>query len=115
MSHVTIIDEIFAAFQARGDQTYGERVNMQEHMLQSAWFAEQAGASPTLIAAALLHDVGHLIHNLGEDIADQGIDAIHEEVGARYLAAHFIPAVVEPGRLHVAAKRYLCEIGRAHV
>ncbi len=110
MSNATIIDEIFAAFQERGNQTYGERVTMQEHMLQSAWFAEQAGASPTLIAAALLHDVGHLTHNLGEDIADKGIDAIHEEVGARYLAAHFIPAVVEPGRLHVAAKRYLCAV-----
>ncbi len=110
MSPSTIIDEIFDAFQRRGHQTYGERVNQQEHMLQSAYFAEQANVKPTLIAAALLHDIGHLIHNLGEDIADKGIDAIHEEIGAEYLEKHFIPAVSEPARLHVAAKRYLCAV-----
>jgi [1-hydroxy-2-(trimethylamino)ethyl]phosphonate dioxygenase len=53
--------------------------------LQSAYFAEQAGASPMLIAAALLHDCGHLIHDLPEDIADQGIDAIHEQVERSYI------------------------------
>jgi [1-hydroxy-2-(trimethylamino)ethyl]phosphonate dioxygenase len=110
MSQTNIIDEIFAAFEQRGQQTYGERVNMQEHMLQSAYFAEQAGATPTLIAAALLHDIGHLIHNLGEDIADKGIDAIHEEIGAIYLEKYFVPAIAEPARLHVAAKRYLCAV-----
>jgi len=110
MPQPNIIDEIFAAFQQRGQQTYGERINMQEHMLQSAYFAEQAGATPTLIAAALLHDIGHLIHNLGEDIADKGIDAIHEEIGAAYLEKYFVPAVAEPARLHVAAKRYLCAV-----
>jgi len=110
MSQPNIIDEIFVAFQQRGQQTYGERVSMQEHMLQSAYFAEQAGATPTLIAATLLHDIGHLIHNLGEDIADKGIDAIHETIGAEYLEKYFVPAVAEPARLHVAAKRYLCAV-----
>lgn len=110
MSQPSIIDEIFAAFEQRGQQTYGERVTMQEHMLQSAYFAEQAGATPILIAATLLHDIGHLIHNLGEDIADKGIDAIHEELGAEYLEKYFVPAVSEPARLHVAAKRYLCAV-----
>jgi phosphonate degradation associated HDIG domain protein len=110
MSQSNIIDEIFAAFQRRGRQTYGERVNMQEHMLQTAYFAEKANASPILIASALLHDIGHLVHNLGEDIADKGIDAIHEEIGAEYLEKYFIPAVAEPARLHVAAKRYLCAV-----
>ena len=110
MSQPNSIDEIFAAFHQRGQQTYGERVSMQEHMLQSAYFAEQAGATPTLIAAALLHDIGHLIHNLGEDIADKGIDAIHQAIGAEYLEKYFVPAVAEPARLHVAAKRYLCAV-----
>ena len=87
---------------------YGERVNMREHMLQSAVFAEQDGASDLVIAAALLHDYGHFVHDLGEDIADHGIDGKHEEVGADYLEAFFPPEVIEPMRLHVAAKRYLC-------
>lgn len=114
MDHHSIIDQIFAAFRKYGQQTYGEQVTMTAHMLQSAVFAERDGASNTLIAAALLHDYGHLIHDLPEDIAEQGIDAIHEEVGADHLAAYFEPAVTEPGRLHVAAKRYLCAVDPAY-
>ncbi|MBI3762139.1 MAG: HD domain-containing protein, partial [Chloroflexi bacterium] len=77
---------------------------------QSAYAAEQDKASPTLVAAALLHDFGHFIHDLPEDSADHGIDTLHEDVGAAYLSKHFVPAVVEPTRLHVAAKRYLCAV-----
>jgi predicted HD phosphohydrolase len=33
---------------------------------------------------------------------------VHENLAAQFLAAHFIPDVVEPVRLHVEAKRYLC-------
>jgi [1-hydroxy-2-(trimethylamino)ethyl]phosphonate dioxygenase len=69
-----------------------------------------AGASPADIVAALLHDVGHLLHALGDDCADHGIDDRHEELGVRFLAKHFPPAVTEPVRLHVAAKRYLCAV-----
>jgi len=114
MSKVNIIDQIFDAFRQRGHQAYGEYVSMQEHMLQAAHFAEQDGACPILIAAAVLHDIGHLIHDFPEDIADQGIDAIHEEVGAKFLADYFVPAVTEPARLHVAAKRYLCSADPAY-
>ncbi|MEM7032365.1 MAG: metal-dependent phosphohydrolase [Chloroflexota bacterium] len=110
MTKSQIIDQIFTAFRQYGDQSYGERVTMAEHMLQSAVFAERDGAHDTLIAATVLHDYGHLIHDLPEDIADHGIDAIHEQVGADYLAQYFVPAVTEPGRLHVAAKRYLCAV-----
>ena len=108
MSKNDIVDEIFEAFRQFGDREYGERVTMIEHMLQTAYFAEQDGASPTLIAAALLHDYGHLVHGLPEDIADHDIDGMHEEVGAKVLETYFEPAVTEPMRLHVAAKRYLC-------
>ena len=99
-----------------GDQLYiGEPVSMTEHMLQAAQAAELDGASPTLVAAALLHDFGHLIHDLPEDSAEYGIDTRHKDVGADYLARHFIPAVVEPTRLHVAAKRYLCAVDPAYL
>jgi gamma-butyrobetaine dioxygenase len=110
MSSNPIINDIFARFHQHGHQSYGERVTQLEHSLQAAYFAEQQGAKSTLIAAALLHDVGHLLHDLGEDIADRGIDAIHEQIGGEFLEQHFIPAVAEPARLHVAAKRYLCAV-----
>ena len=105
---MNIVDEIIQAFNEKGDMEYGERVNMRDHMLQSAVFAERDGASDLVVAAALLHDYGHFVHDLGEDIADHGIDGKHEEVGADYLEQYFPPEVIEPMRLHVAAKRYLC-------
>jgi predicted HD phosphohydrolase len=78
--------------------------------LQSAHLAEQAGADSELIAAALLHDVGHLLHDLPEDAPDQGVDDRHEVLGERWLEQHFGGGVVEPVRLHVDAKRYLCTV-----
>jgi phosphonate degradation associated HDIG domain protein len=111
-----IIQAIFEAFAAHGNQLYiGEPVSMTEHMLQAAYAAEQAGAGPTLVAAALLHDFGHLIHGQPEDSAEHGINTQHEEVGAAYLSRYFVPAVVEPTRMHVAAKRYLCAVDPAYL
>lgn len=105
----SVIDGIFEAFRAHGAEAYlGEPVTLRDHMLQTAHAAETDGAPADLVAAALLHDYGHLIHDGPEDAAEHGIDTEHEEVGFRFLEAHFPPAVVEPVRLHVAAKRYLC-------
>ncbi len=112
MSAEDVIDRIFEAFQRRGGQMYGEQVTQTEHALQAAFAAEQDGASETLIAAALLHDYGHLIHDLPDDAA--GIDALHEKVGAAFLEPFFVAGVTEPARLHVAAKRYLCAVDPAY-
>ena len=102
------IAAIDAAFRRRGRDPYGEGVSQQEHALQAAWQAEREGASPALIVAALLHDIGHLLHDLPEDIADQDVDTEHESLGSAWLSQYFGPEVSEPVRLHVAAKRYLC-------
>lgn len=105
-----IIDTIFDRFAERGHLEYGESVTELQHALQSAMFAERDGHPEHLVVACLLHDYGHLCHDLGEDIAEQGVDARHEEIGAEALAAWFPPSIVEPGRLHVQAKRYLCAV-----
>lgn len=98
---------IHAAFAKRGQQHYGEGVSLLEHSVQCAAFAERDGAPQALVVAALLHDIGHLLHNLPEDVADQGIDTQHESIGSAWLSQHFGAEVSEPVRLHVAAKRYL--------
>jgi [1-hydroxy-2-(trimethylamino)ethyl]phosphonate dioxygenase len=104
-----LIDEIFSVSREYGAEEYlGERVSMTEHMLQSAYAAEQDGAAPQLVAAALLHDYGHFIHEFSSDAADHGIDTQHEEVAHAFLSQHFGPEIAEPIRMHVAAKRYLC-------
>jgi [1-hydroxy-2-(trimethylamino)ethyl]phosphonate dioxygenase len=116
MSQPDIVDRIFAEFNANGGKLYsGEQVSQLEHALQAAHLAEAAGAPDHLIAAALLHDYGHLLHDLDEDCADQGIDDHHDELAAAALAEHFPAEVVEPIRLHVASKRYLCAVDPAYL
>jgi len=106
-----MIDEIFNLFKNRGAAAYhGEAVSQTEHALQSAELALREGASDPLVVAALLHDVGHLLDGHDEDLAERGHDGRHEDAGSAWLSAHFGPAVTEPIRLHVAAKRYLCSV-----
>ena len=108
MTKDDVIDGIIAVYRERGHRAYGESVTELQHGLQCATLAQRAGESPEVIVASLLHDFGHLLHDLGEDIALRGVDARHEHVGANRLAAWFGPEVVEPIRLHAASKRYLC-------
>lgn len=102
-------EAVLETMAARGGETYfGEPVTVLEHCLQAAFFARQDASTDALVVAALLHDLGHLLHTEGEDAADYGLDTRHEELADRTLATHLPKAVTEPIRLHVAAKRYLC-------
>ena len=105
------VAEILRLYAERGAAAYfGEEVSMTEHALQAAHFAEAGGAPPGLVVASLLHDVGHLLDAIPDNLADWRVDARHEEIGSRWLAARLTPAVTEPVRLHVPAKRYLCAV-----
>lgn len=102
-------EQILELFRVRGDSQYGhEAVTQAEHGLQAAALAMAEDADDALVVAALLHDVGHLLHDLPDDAPDQGIDDRHEVTGGRWLEERFPAEVVEPVRLHVPAKRYLC-------
>jgi [1-hydroxy-2-(trimethylamino)ethyl]phosphonate dioxygenase len=104
-----ILDQIMILLENAGAERYGgEPVSQLEHALQCAMHAERMGSSPELITAALLHDIGHLVGEGDEGQAEHGIDAGHEHLAADWLERHFGAAVVEPVRLHVDAKRYLC-------
>jgi phosphonate degradation associated HDIG domain protein len=106
-----IVAEILRMFAEHGDSEYGgEEVTQREHALQAAHFAKKSGSSASLITAALLHDVGHLLHDLPADAPERGVDDRHEELASNWLAHWFGPEVVEPVRLHVDAKRYLCAV-----
>jgi phosphonate degradation associated HDIG domain protein len=110
-----VISTIFERFESFGAAAYvGEPVTLTEHMLQTAAAAEREGADDHLVAAALLHDFGHLVA-ADESAAERGIDTEHEHLGWTYLADHFPPSVIEPVRMHVAAKRYLCAVDPAYL
>ncbi|MCX5195193.1 HD domain-containing protein [Streptomyces sp. NBC_00249] len=104
------LDLLAALFEGEGSAEYlGEAVTQAGHMLQAGALAEAAGAPAHLVAAALLHDIGHFHGTVtGRDLMEGGVDNRHSHTGADWLARWFGPEVTEPVRLHVAAKRYLC-------
>jgi phosphonate degradation associated HDIG domain protein len=106
---MSVAEQVFALFDGRGAAAYfGEAVSVREHCLQAAHFAQQQRAPSSLIVAALLHDIGHLLEDIADDIEDWSVDGRHEELGGHWLAQRFGAEVAEPVRLHVPAKRYLC-------
>ncbi len=111
------IDEIEGLLLHRGARQYGrEPVSQLEHALQCAHLAEVADESPQTIAAALLHDLGHLLRPDGalDDGSGAPRDDLHQYTALPFLRAAFCDEVLEPIRLHVDAKRYLCHIDPAY-
>lgn len=109
---VMSVDDVFALFDARGGEHYGESITQLDHALQCAALAVADGANDALVAAALLHDIGHLVADLqGAKRFDLELDDDdHEAVGARVLSRLFGPEVAAPVALHVTAKRWRCTV-----
>jgi phosphonate degradation associated HDIG domain protein len=105
------LNDIRSLFEQYGGLAYsGEPVTQLEHALQSGALAEQAGATDELVAAAFLHDLGHLLNLQGETPTERGIDDLHQYFALPFLRPVLSDAVLEPIRLHVDAKRCLCAI-----
>jgi len=100
------IERLFA--DRGGEQYAGEPVTQLEHALQCALLAQDEGADDELVTAALLHDLGHLLHDLGPTPTLLGIDDVHQYRALPFLRGLFGDAVINPVKLHVDAKRYLC-------
>jgi predicted HD phosphohydrolase len=107
----TALDCLTAIYDGRATGQYGlTLINQRAHAVQSGYHARAQGLPAAIVVAALLHDIGHMVHDLGEHPAALGIDDQHETIGADWLKRYFGPDVTEPIRLHVAAKRYLCTV-----
>lgn len=107
------LPEIQRLLETRGHTQYGmEDINQLEHALQCAHLAEQAGETPETVVACLLHDLGHLLAAERDGLQDHSTEAddLHQFIALPFLRARFPDAVLEPIRLHVDAKRYLCLI-----
>ncbi|MFP3586534.1 HD domain-containing protein [Paraburkholderia sp. SIMBA_055] len=109
------VSDIRSLFEQYGGIAYsGEPVTQLQHALQSGALAEEAGANDELVAAAFLHDLGHLLNLQGATPTERGIDDLHQYFALPFLRAVLPDAVLEPIRLHVDAKRCLCAIDDAY-
>ena len=105
------LEDIELLFARHGNAQYnGEPVTQLEHALQTAHLAEQSEASDELVTACLLHDLGHLLNDQGETPSLRGIDDTHQYFALPFLRGLFPDAVLDAIRLHVDAKRYLCQV-----
>jgi phosphonate degradation associated HDIG domain protein len=109
------LSDIALLFARRGAEQYsGEPVTQLEHALQTAHLAEQSGGSAELVTACLLHDLGHLLNDQGETPSLRGIDDTHQYYALPFLRGLFPDAVLDAIKLHVDAKRYLCQARPAY-
>ena len=105
------MQDIETLFVSKGGEQYsGEPVTQLAHALQSGLLAEQAGAPDNLITAAFLHDLGHLLHDMGATPTLNGVDDVHQYRALPFLRPLFSDEVLNPIKLHVDAKRYLCAV-----
>jgi phosphonate degradation associated HDIG domain protein len=103
-----MMNSLLALYEQGGGLVYsGESVSQLMHAWQCGRLAEKSGASAALQLASWLHDIGHLWVNLEGTPTLRDQDDVHEAMGAQLLFPVFGPAVSEPIRLHVLAKRYL--------
>ena len=106
------LTDIEKLFDQRGHEQYtGEPVTQLQHALQSGFLGEQAGASDELVTAAFLHDLGHMLHDLGETPSIHGVDDVHQYRVLPFLRGLFPDSVINAIQRHVDAKRYLCATG----
>jgi len=111
MTKAQALHDLSSIYASRATGLYGlTLINQLAHAVQSGHHARAQGLPSSLVVAALLHDIGHMVHDLGEHPANFGMDDQHEEIGARWLKSYFGPNVTEPIRLHVPAKRFLCTV-----
>jgi predicted HD phosphohydrolase len=105
---VHIVDKIINKYQTNNSLYIGEKVTITEHMIQTAMLAEQNHSSKSLICACLLHDYGLFIIEDPNLLVSKSLDGKHENIAFDYLKNYFKTEVIEPIKLHVQAKRYLC-------
>ena len=106
---MNIVDKIINKYQTNNSLYIGEKVTITEHMIQTAMLAEQNHSPKSLICACLLHDYGHFVIEDPDLLVLKSLDGKHEDVGFNFLKDYFKSEVTEPIKLHVQAKRYLCQ------
>ena len=100
------VEFLLSVLESQGSARNFDEIGRLEHALQCATQAQQNGASPALITASLLHDIGSILRSDYPELAGD-LERGHEEIGAEALGRWFGQEVTEPVALHILAKRYL--------
>ena len=103
-----IVNKIIYSFKNNKSLYIGEQITISEHMIQTAMLAEKNNLPKYFVCACLLHDFGHFIVENPDLYVSKSLDGKHEKVGYNFLSTYFKKEIVEPIKLHVDAKRYLC-------
>lgn len=113
------ISEIVQLLNSRATTWYGqEAVSQLEHALQCASLAEKSNESSETVVSALLHDLGHMVSP--DRPSDMPMDTppskddLHQFIALPFLRGLFPDSVLEPIKLHVDAKRYLCAVDSSY-
>ena len=112
------LSDISELLNTQGSKQYGgEAVSQLEHALQCAYLAERAQETEETITAALLHDIGHMLRSESDEPIiehNEDTDDLHQYVALPFIRNLFSDAVLEPIKLHVDAKRYLCAVDKTY-
>lgn len=115
---VATVSDLQTLYAERGRRRYDEAVTQEEHALQCAALARAAGADDELVAAALLHDVGHLLAPPRDPdaprVSRESPSTHHGGHGAALLRGLTSERVAWLVEHHVVAKRYLCTVEPAY-
>jgi putative nucleotidyltransferase with HDIG domain len=105
------VGKVLELYKKHGNEQYmiGESVTQESHALQTAHLLLNAYASPNVIAAGFLHDIGQLVNE--SRIGDtQYLHRHHPDLGADWLKENGFPEiVVDCARYHALAKIHLCK------
>ena len=105
---MNIVDEIINKYKTNNSLYIGEKITISNHMIQTAMLAEKDNSPKSLVCSCLLHDYGHFIIENPDLLVSKLLDGKHEYLAFKFLNKYFKPNIVEPIKLHVQAKRYLC-------
>ena len=105
---MNIVNEIINKYKTNNNLYIGEKVTISNHMIQTAMLAEKDNSPKSLVCSCLLHDYGHFIIEDPDLLVSKLLDGKHEYLAFKFLNKYFKPDIVEPIKLHVQAKRYLC-------
>ena len=105
---MNIVDEIINKYKTNNSLYIGEKITISNHMIQTAMLAEKDNSPKSLVCSCLLHDYGHFIIENPDILVSKLLDGKHEYLAFKFLNKYFKPDIVEPIKLHVQAKRYLC-------